>query len=158
MEPKAGLADTPDHARELFIRHHSRYEVSPYFVVLDVRTFGVHPSQRRIHSGFDLDLYGRGPDHGSALSFHNGDVRAALDELCAACWAVVKPVAEYASIEVIPRAATLVLNVKSHLQPEALVRIRITHTRGLDQPAGTSEEKARADVGDRLESLGVMRT
>jgi len=158
METKAELADTRDHTRELFIRHHSRYEVSPYFVVLDVRTFGVPPSRRRIHSGFNLDLYGRGPDHGSALSFQNGGIRAALNELCAACRAVVKPAAEYASIEIIPFAATLVLNVKSHFEPEALVRIRITHTRGLDQPVGTSEEKARADVGGRLESLGVKRT
>ena len=157
METKAELADTPDYTRQLFIRHHSHYEVSPYFVVLDVRTFGVPPSQRRIHSGFDLDLYGTGPGHGSALSFRNGEIRAALNELRAACRAAVKPAAEYASIEVIPLPETLVLNVKNHFEPEALVRIRI-NSRGLGQPAGTTEEKARADVGDRLESLGVRRT
>jgi hypothetical protein len=39
-----------------------------------------------------------------------------------------------------------------------LVRIRITHSRGLDRPAGPSEEKARDEVVDRLDALGVKRT
>src|SRR5260370_2851011 len=102
METEVEFADTRDHTRELFIRHHSRYEVSPYFVVLDVRTFGVPPSRRRIHSGFNLDLYGRGPDHGSALSFQNGGIRAAVKEPFAACRGRVKPAAPDSTTLVIP--------------------------------------------------------
>jgi hypothetical protein len=157
MEIKTQPVDTHDHARELWIRHHPRYEVSPYYVVLDVRTFGVPPSQRRIHAGFDVDLYGNGFDHGSALSFEHGQLRATLDDLCAACREVVANATEDSRIEIIPRNATLVLNVKRHFEPEALVRIRITHSRGLDQPAGASEEKARADVEESLDALGVKK-
>ncbi|HXB71131.1 MAG TPA: hypothetical protein VNY05_23040 [Candidatus Acidoferrales bacterium] len=153
----SGQVDSSDDARQIFTRHSARYEVSPYFVVLDVRTFGAPPIHRRIHAGFDVDLYGNRPDHGSALSFENGEPRATLDELCAACREVVAPATEYCTIEIIPDEATLILNVKSHLEPEALLCIRITHSRGLDQPAGASEERACADVGDRLESLGVKR-
>ena len=158
METKTEQVDSSDYARQIFTRHSARYEVLPYFVVLDVRTFGVPPSQRRIQAGFDVDLYGNGFDHGSALSFENGEPRATLNELCAACRKVVAPATEYCRIEIIPYDATLILNVKIHFEPEALLRIRITHSRGLDQPAGASEERARADVGNRLESLGVKRT
>jgi hypothetical protein len=126
METKTEQVDSSDYARQIFTRHSARYEVSPYFVVLDVRTFG--------------------------------EPRATLNELCAACRKVVAPATEYCRIEIIPYEATLILNVKIHFEPEALLRIRITHSRGLDQPAGASEERARADVGDRLESLGVKRT
>src|SRR5260370_42612483 len=117
METEVEFADTRDHTRELFIRHHSRYEVSPYFVVLDVRTFGVPPSRRRIHSGFNLDLYGRGPDHGSALSFQNGGVWAALNEICAAWRAVGKPGGGFAPLLMIPFPGRLLLKVESHCLP-----------------------------------------
>jgi hypothetical protein len=65
---------------------------------------------------------------------------------------------EGSAIEVTPADDTLILNVKSHLEPEALVRVRITYFRGLDQPAGASEEKALANVVSSLESLGVKRS
>src|SRR5579862_2326246 len=146
METKTEHVDSGDYARQIFIRHHVRYEVSPYFVVLDVRTLGVPPSQQRVQAGFDIDLYGNGFDHGSAHSFENGELRTTLNELCAACRAVVAPATESCRIEIIPLEATLILNVKRHFEPEALVRIRITHSGGLDQPAGASEEKARADI------------
>jgi hypothetical protein len=147
-----------DRARELFARHHARYEVSPYFVLLDVRTFGASSTHRKVHAGYDVDLYGNGFDHDSALSFAYGEPQKTLNELSAACRVVVEQAAEYSTIEIIPSEATLVLNVKSHLEPEALVRIRITHSRGLDQPVGATEERARDGVVDGLESLGVKRT
>jgi hypothetical protein len=158
METKTEHVDLSDYSHQIFMRHHVRYEVSPYFVVLDVRTFGAPPSQRRIQAGFDIDLYGNGFDHGAALSFENGDLRTTLNELYAACRAVVASATESSTIEIIPVEETLILNVKRHLEPEALVRIRITNSGGLDQPAGASEEKARAGITHSLESLGVKRT
>lgn len=81
-----------------------------------------------------------------------------MQELVGACHVVVEQAARDSRVEVIPDEGTLVFNVKSHLEPEALVRIRITHSRGLDQPAGASEEKALAGVLDGLESLGVRKS
>jgi hypothetical protein len=156
METTDERVESSAFARQIFIRHSARYEVSPYFVELDARTFGVPPSHRRIQAGFDVDLYGNGS--GSALSFGNGEPRATLIELCTACRNVIAPASEYCRIEIIPSEATLILNVKSSFEPEALVRIRITHLRGLDQAAGASEERGLADVRGRLESLGVKRT
>ena len=81
-----------------------------------------------------------------------------MGELCTACAEVVAHVSESSRIEIFPFEGTLILNVKNHLEPEALVRIRITHSRGLDQPAGASEDEARAHLEERLHSLGVKRT
>jgi len=150
--------DSLGHARELFIRHQSRYEVSQYFVVVDDRTYGRPPIQRRIPAGFDLDLYAAGPNHGSALSFQNGELRKTLDELSAACAEAIAHVRENSRFEIFPFEGSLILDVKRHFEPEALVRIRITHFRGVDQPAGASEDDARAHLEERLRSLGVKRT
>jgi len=156
METQTGLIEG-NSARELLQRHAARYEVSSYYVVLDVRTFGVPPSQRRVHAGFDVDLYGTGLAHSSMVSTENSELRTTLDDFCAACREVIAHLAENCTIEIIPFEGTLVLNAKSHFDPEALVRIRIAHLRGLDQPAGASEEKALADVVAILESLGVRK-
>ena len=158
MQIKDELVDSLGHAHELFIRLQARYEVSQYFVVVDDRTYGRPRSRRRVPAGFDLDLYGVGPNHGSTLSFQNGELRKTLDELCAACVEAIANVSENSRIEIFPFEGTLILNVKSHFEAEALVRIRITHFRGIDQPAGASEEEARTHLEERLRSLGVKRT
>jgi hypothetical protein len=149
--------DTLDHARGLFLHHHARYEVSPYFVVLDVRPPGVRPSRRKIQAGYDVDLYGNGFDHGAAHSFENGEPEKTLEELHAACQIAVGQAVEHSGIEIIDDDGSVFLDVKSHLEPEAMVRIRITHTRGLDQAAGESERKVLAGVVKSLESLGVKK-
>jgi len=145
--------DARNNARELFMRYHARYLVSPYFV----RTSGNPPSQRRIQAGFDLDLHGKAANRGSFLSIWSGEFPATLDGLCAACSEVVAHAPWSRTIEIIPFNAALVFDAKSHFEPQALVRVRITHSRGRDQPAGASEEKVLADVIDRLDSLGVAK-
>jgi len=147
--------ETRDYAREIFLRHHARYEVSRYYVLLDVRTFGVAPSHRKIHAGFDVEVYGYFDDHGSALSFEHGEPREILKELCAACQVAVGQAAGDSRIELIPDDATLVVDVQMNSEPEALVRIRITHAGGLDQASGAGEEKTLHGIVRSLESLGV---
>jgi hypothetical protein len=158
MQTQTEPADALGRARELFIRHHARYEVSQYMVVLDDRTVGAPPTQRRILAGFDLDVYASQTDHASAVSFHDVDLRKTLDDLCAACRETIAQAGESSTIEIIPFNSSLVLNVQSHFEPEALVRIRISPSGGLDQPAGRNEDKARADVEARLHALGVKHT
>jgi len=158
MQTKNEPVDSLGHAHQLFIRQQVRYEVSPYFVVVDDRTYGRPPIKRRIPAGFDFDLYAAGPNHGSALSFQNGELRKTLDELCAASAEAIARLSENSRIEIVPFEGTLILNVRSHFEPEALVRIRITHSRGLDQPAAASEDEARTHLEERLRSLGVKKT
>ena len=158
METTTKVAYGQDRARELFLRHHTRYEVSLHYIVVDARTADGSQSQKRIHAGFDVNLYGKGLDHSSTLSFNNGEPRSTLDELCMACEQMVASLTESCRIEVIPWPATLLFNMKSRFEPEASVRIQITHYRGVDQPAGQREEAELARVVDRLEFLGVRRT
>jgi len=156
MDAKTSLLNGDGGASELFTKHHTRVEVSPYFVALDVRPFGAPPIQQKIQAGFDLDLYANGLKHGS-LSFENGELQETVNELCAACGQAIAHAKENCQIEIIPFNTTLVFDTQSHLQPEALVRIRLSHPGGLDQPAGANEEKALADLLERLHSLGVRR-
>src|SRR5262249_26309776 len=76
--------------REFLLQHGARYEVSPYYVLLDVRTFGVPPVQRKVQAGFDLDLYATGAGHGS-LSFDDSELEQILQELEEACREAVPP-------------------------------------------------------------------
>ena len=149
--------NTTDNDRELLMRHGAHYEVAPYFVMLEVRTFGLPPTQHKIHAGFDINLYGHGFHDPPMHSIADGELRATLSEISAACRDIVSQAKENCTIEIIPFEASLVLDVKRHFEAEALVRIRITHYRGLDQPAGASEEKALADVIAVLHSLGVKK-
>jgi hypothetical protein len=161
MMPPAPLDERVEeraHAREIFIRHHVRYEISPYFIVLDVRRPGGTPSLRRIQAGYDIDLFGNHFDHVSGLSFANDEPRKTLIDLCAAARVAIGQPVGSSTIEIVPGDATLVLNLKSHLDPEAMVRIRITHSRGLDQSAGVSEEKTFTAVIEGLKSLGVQKS
>lgn len=59
------------------------------------------------------------------------------------------------SIEVIPFSSTVILDTRKHLQPEDVLRIRITHTRGLDQPAGASDDSALKEIEEQLQFPGV---
>ena len=158
MEIKTEPMNILGHARDLFTRHHARYEVSQYMVVLDDRTVGTPPTQRRIPAGFDLDIYASRSVHDSTLSFQNDELRKTLDEICDACRETIAQAGGNSTIEIIPFPGSLVLNVQSHFEPEALVRIRISPPGGLDQPAGESEDKARADIEERLHALGVKRS
>jgi hypothetical protein len=59
------------------------------------------------------------------------------------------------SIEVISLASTVILDPKLHFEQEATLRIRIAHSRGLDQPAGPAEERTLQELQEQLRTLGV---
>jgi len=59
------------------------------------------------------------------------------------------------SIEVISLASMIILDPKLHFQQEATLRIRIAHSRGLDQPAGPAEERTLQKLQEQLGTLGV---
>jgi hypothetical protein len=59
--------------------------------------------------------------------------------------------------QVMPFLDSLVLDTHQYFQPEATLRIRISHTRGLDQPGGPSEEQALNGVREMLHRLEVKQ-
>jgi len=133
-------------------QRHAFYGVSPYYVVREERPNGAPAATRRIQAGFDIDVYGikSSPDPEASP-----DYVLAYTTLQKMVETVLLHTSDHCSIEVIPFFSTVILDTRRHLQPEDILRIRITHTRGLDQPAGASEERALKQIEEQLNVLGV---
>jgi len=141
---------------ELMERRHVHYEVSPYYVLLDERPSGAPPIQRRVEAGFDVDLYGS-IEKGQLPHFDRRDeqIRLALEYFEDAAREIQEKIGGHVEIEIIPFAGSVVLDTHEHLKPEAMLRIRITHSRGLAEPEGQPEEQALHEICQKLHELGV---
>ncbi len=132
----------------LIEQHHAFYEVLPYYVVQEDRT---HGSTKRIHAGFDIDIFGTKPSHERhpGRDYVLGCVE--LEKLVE----MISPRTGECSVEVIRFSSTVVLDTKRQFQEEGMLRIRITH-KGL-QPAGEPEERALKEIKERLRDLGLTQ-
>ena len=138
--------------RRVIEDHQAFYEVAPYYVLSEERPPGGHPTTWRIQAGFDVDVFGivKGPAPEPSPEY--GLVYQALSRLAEA----IRPhTTDGCSIEVIPLASTIILDPKLHFQQEATLRIRIAHSRGLDQPAGAAEERILRELQEQLRTLGI---
>ena len=143
--------------RQLIEQHHAYYEVIPYYVVLEEGHGTPAAKTHSIQAGFDVDVYGIKTSDDPALPAKSPDYalgRALLQELA-------KTISSHStggcSIEVTPFGSTEFLDTKDHSQPKAMLQVRITHSRGLDQPAGLLEKRALEEIEKELQSLGVTR-
>jgi hypothetical protein len=141
-----------ENVREVIAQHYAFYEVTPYLVVLEERRLGAKAARRTIQAGFDIDVYGikasLEPEPSPDYVLVYGALRKAVKT-------VLPHANNHCSIEVIPFPSTVILDTRRHLQPQDMLRIRITHGRGLDQAAGASEESALKEIEERLHDLGV---
>ena len=141
-----------ENVRELIQQHHAFYEVIPYFVRFEARPYGSKPGTRMIQAGFDIDVYGIK----ASLELEPSPEHVPIYRVLQQAVATVLPHANnHCSIEVIPFPSTVILDNRTHLQPEDMLRIRVTHERGLDQACGASEESALKEIEKRLRDLGV---
>ena len=140
---------------ELVKEHQAFYEVTPYYVVLQENPGTFLPKNRRIQAGFDVDIYGvntnrepllPGPDY----ALGHAEVQRFAEEI--SCHTT-----DSCSLEVIAFPERVAFGGPSHTQPEGMLRLRISHRRGLDQPAGPQEEQALKEVEHQLRALGVPR-
>ena len=138
--------------REIIESHKCFCEVSPYHIVSEHRPVGGAISVQRVHAGFDLDIYGvkmsRQPDPPAEYWLVYTKLKEIVD-------AVGLENEHACSIEVIPFGSTIVLDTRDHLQPMAMLRIRITHYRGVHEPAGAAEQEALKAVEAQLSELGI---
>ena len=137
--------------RRVIEDHQAFYEVAPYYVLFEERPQG-HPNSRRIQAGFDVDVFGivKGPAPQPSPEYEL--VYQALSRLAEE---IRPPTSDGCSIEVISLASTIILDPRLHFQPEATLRIRIAHSRGLDRPAGPAEERTLQKLQEQLRGLGV---
>src|SRR5271165_7638680 len=131
-----------DNISSLVQEHQAFYEVSPYYVLLDERPVGLPAKTRRVHAGFNVDVYGvrtedtepaMPPPHEYALGY------AELQKIAAR---VSQHASDSCSLEVIPFSSVAIIDTRNQGKVEAMIRIQISHERGLDQPAGPAEQRA----------------
>src|SRR5216683_2105141 len=118
-------------------KHQVFYEVSPYFVLLDLRNYGSPAVKRTVQAGFDVDLYGTAISHELSLSDGDGQMRLALDGLRQAAEAILPNPSDSCAIQIIPFETTLILDTRHHLQPQAAVGTK--RLEGLRCPWGQRE-------------------
>ena len=139
----------------VFQRHRARYEVRPYYVLFEQRPPGASPVVQRIQAGFDVDLFGTLDEmEVPRLLQEEGDIVIGYFEAVAR--EVQSKVGERCTVEVMLYPDSLVLD--THFQPQAMLRIRISHSRGVDQTEGPAEEQALEAVQDKLRGLGLRES
>ena len=132
-------------------QHRAYYEVSPYYVVVEEGHGSRSVSTRRIQGGFDVDICV--PTNGHGLASPGPDYApgyAGLREIFESHKA-----ADSSEIEVIPFYGSVFLEARNNFQPQTRVRLRISHGRGLDQPAGPAEGRVLGDTEKQLQDLGI---
>ena len=140
-----------DDFRKMIEEHRLYYEVLPYYVVFEDGL--ASPGTRRIQAGFDVDIYGTKADN--RLPVHSQKYLMGYQELQKIAKETASQIGDSCAIEVVPFFSTIFLDTKNNLQPQAMLRVVISHWRGLDQPAGATEERALRTVEKRLQNLGL---
>ena len=141
--------------QQLIKKYHAFYEVLPYHVVVEEGHGSRTATRRIIQAGFDVDIHG--------LS-HKSELELPPPAEYALGYAELKKIADAvsdqaneSSIEVIPFPATVFFEAREQFRSEAVVRIRISHYRGLARPSGLPEQHALKEVEEQLQALGVRR-
>ena len=131
--------------------HEAFYEVRAYDVVVQRREPSGAAASRKIHAGFDVDVYG---------TVVGGTWNPEPVEYWFICMSIQKLLrsvntAGSCRIEVLPFPSSTVLDTRRQMQRLGILRIRITHGRGLEQAAGPSEQHALKEVEARLREIAV---
>ena len=142
--------------RSLAHEHHAFYEVSPYYVLLDERPVGLPATTRSIHAGFNVDVYGVRTEDNELAMPPPHEYALGCAELEKLAESISQHSTDSCSLEVIPFFSTAIIDSRNHGQVEAMIRIQISHERGLNQPAGSPEQRALQEVEKELKSLGIV--
>ena len=137
-------------------RHHVRYEVRPYYVVWEQRVPGGRAVDQKIQAGFDVDLYGTLGKVQLPLFLESKEAHNVVDYFRMVAHEIQSKIEKHdTTVEVMPYENSLILDTQRHFQPEAMLRIRISHERGMNQPAGLPEEQALNGIREMLHGLKV---
>ena len=144
-----------DNISSLIKEHLAFYEVSPYYVLLDERPVGLPATIRTIQAGFNVDVYGVRTEDTEPAMPPPQEYALGYAELQKLAERVSHHTSDSCSLEVIPFSSVAIIDSRNHGQVEAMIRIQISHERGLDQPAGPAEQRALEEVEKELKSLGI---
>lgn len=143
--------------QQLSKRYAAFYEVSPGYVVLNDGPVGAPARIQRVQAGFNIDVYGIRPEDNEPAMPPPEDYECAYAELQNIAERVSRHAAESCLLEVIPFRSVAIIDNRNRGKVEALVRITISHERGLDQPAGKAEQFALEELEKQLKALNIVR-
>ena len=149
------MIDMADNISSLVTKRHAFYEVSPYYVLLDERPVGLPATTRTVQAGFNVDVYGVRTEDTEPAMPPPQKYALAYAELQKLAERVSQHACDSCSLEVIPFSSTFIIDRRNHRHVEAMIRIQISHQRGLNQPAGSPEKCALEEVERELKSLGI---
>lgn len=145
----------PRNFHELIEKYHVQYEVLPYFVLVEEQHGSPEKQNKsRVQSGFDVDVYGVSDKVGMELP-PQPDYSIGYAELKRIADVVSQ--SSQCAIEVIPFPSVAVIDTSRRFRPQASIRIRISHSGDIEQPAGLPEQQALAEIEKQLQSLGITR-
>jgi hypothetical protein len=137
--------------------HHAFYEVSSYHILVDENHGSLPARSRTIQAGFDVDIYGVNLKNEFALPGLDPDYAQGYTELQRIAKNVSHQTSDSCWLEVIAFPSRIRVGGIGHAEAQGMLRIRISHHRGLEQPAGAAEEQALKDFEDQLRALGIRR-
>jgi hypothetical protein len=151
MESEIREADV----HEVLKRHDARYEVRPCYEMCDLHPVGASAIAQRVQSGFDIDLYGTLLEKEKLPLYEIEGAGTVLDYFAKVAQDIQSRIGQHCTVEVITYSDSLVFDTGHDFRPEIMLRIRIGHTRGLDQAEGSPEEQALEAVRQVLHDLDV---
>lgn len=143
---------------ELAKEHHAFYEVLPYNLLLTEKHGSLPATNRTIQAGFDVDIYGLNLKKDLALPGPDPNYTLAHAELQKLAEKVSNAHSkDSCAVEVISFPSRIVLGGSSNKDALGMLRIRISHHRGLDRPADLPEQHVLKELEVQLQNLGVVR-
>ena len=146
----------PDDISSLVKEHHAFFEVSPYYIELDERPVGRPASCRSVQAGFNVDVYAVRTEDNEPAMPPPQEYALSCAELQKLAESISQHSTDSCSLEVIRFPSTAIIDSRNHGHVEAMIRIQISHERGLNQPAGLPEQRALQEVEKELKSLGIV--
>jgi hypothetical protein len=144
-----------DDLRSLVNAHHAFYEISPYNLILDEKPGSVPAMTRTIHAGFDVDIFGATPNNKFVTP--GPDYALAYAELHKIIQNIGTHAGDSCSLELLSFPSRIVFVGRGHTEPQGMLRIRISHHRGIGLPSGLPEEQVLKEVEKQLKQLGMAR-
>lgn len=141
--------------RSLVKEHHAFYEVSPYYLVVKEKPGSLSAITRTIQAGFDVDIFGMNTNKEAMLP--GPDYVLGVAEAQRLAGEVARQATSSCALQVIGFPDRIAFAGPTRTDPEGMLRIRISHHRGLDQPFGLPEEQALRELENQLRQLGIAR-
>ena len=140
---------------EVLKRHDARYEVRPCYEMFDLHPVGGPAITQRVQSGFDVDLYGKLLEKERLPLYEIAGAGTVLEYFTKVAQDVQSKIGQHCTVQVLTYSGSLVLETGHDFRPEIMLRIRIAHTRGMDQAGGPPEEQAVEALRRVLRQLEV---